>query len=132
MKKTIKKRLFVTGILASALMLFACATQPTSMRPQWIESAAEHQAVGSCGTHALGRYKQKECAISRARLELAARQGITISAQTVMTERATNLSSQSTLDGLTTQTVNSVIKTRLVDSYHDKQQDIIWVLIEEN
>ena len=132
MKKTIKKRLFVTGILASLLMLCACASKPSSPRPHWIDSASKHQAVGSCATHALGKYKQKECAISRARLELAARKGITISAQTVMTESATNLTSQSTLDGITTQTVNGVIKTRLVDSYHDKQQDIIWVLVEEN
>lgn len=132
MKKTIKKRLFVTGILASALLLFACATQPSSVRPPWIESPSKHQAVGSCGTHALGMYKQKECAMSRARFELAARKGVTISAQTVMTENATNVSSHSTLDGVTTQTVNNVIQTRLVDSYHDKQQDIIWVLVEEN
>lgn len=132
MKKTIKKCLFVTSILASLFMLCACATQSSLSRPQWITSAASHQAVGSCATHALGKYKQKECAITRARLELAARKGITISAQTVMTESATNLSSQSTLDGITTQTVNGVIKTRLVDSYHDKQQDIIWVLVEEN
>jgi hypothetical protein len=132
MKNLIKKCLFVTGILACTSVLFACVTQPSSGRPQWINSAASHQAVGSCATHALGKYKQKECAVSRARLELAARKGITISAQTVLTERATNLSSQSTLDGVTTQTVNSVIKTRLVDSYHDQQLDIIWVLIEEN
>lgn len=70
--------------------------------------------------------------MSRARFELAARKGVTISAQTVMTENATNVSGHSTLDGVTTQTVNNVIKTRLVDSYHDKQQDIIWVLLEEN
>jgi len=55
-----------------------------------------------------------------------------ISAETVLTEHATNLSTKSTLEGVTTQSVESVIKARLVDSYHDKQRDIIWVLIEEN
>lgn len=132
MKKIIKKLLFVTGILASLNLLLACAIQPSSDRPHWINSAKHNQAVASCGSHALGKYKQKECAVSRARLELAARKGITISAETVMTERATNLSSQSTLDGTTKQTINGTIKTKLVESYHDKQQDIIWVLVEEN
>ena len=132
MKNLIKKCLFVTGILACLPVLFACATQSSSGYPQWIESPDINQAVGRCESHALGRHKQKECALARARLELAARQGVVISAQTVLTEHATNLSTKSTLEGVTTQSVDSVIKARLVDSYHDKQRDIIWVLIEEN
>ena len=132
MKKMLKMTVSVTWLSSALLILSACAVSPRSERPSWIDTPTHHQAVGSCGTHALGRYKQQECAMSRARLELAARKGVEISAVSVMTESATNLSSQSTLNGKVEQQVNNTIKTRLVDSYHDKAQDIIWVLLEEN
>jgi len=87
--------------------------------------------VGTCGSHALGKQKQKECAMSRARLELAARQGIEIQSMSVMTEQANNLHSSSQLNQQTVQEINGKIKTRLVDSYLDRGQDILWVLVEE-
>lgn len=132
MKKAIKSRPFVTCILPIFALVTSCSTQPVSDRPSWINSPAHHQVVASCESHALGKYKQQECAVTRARLELAARKGIEIKSVSVMTESANSLSSNSTLNGQTIQEVNSKIKTRLVDSYHDVQRDILWVLVEEN
>lgn len=128
MKYSIKFGFF--GVLIC--LLTACATTPESSVPAWIEEPARHQAVGSCGAHALGKYKQKECAMTRARLELAARQGVEIKSLSIMSEQANNMRSSSTLNQQTVQEVNSKIKARLVDSYHDKGQDILWVLMEEN
>jgi len=113
-------------------VILGCAHSPTNNRPNWIDNPKRHQAVGSCGAHALGKYKQKECAMTRARLELAARQGIEIKSMSIMSEQANNMRSSSTLNQQTVQEVNSKIKARLVDSYHDKGQDILWVLMEEN
>jgi len=132
MKKIIKKCLSVTSLLASVALLPACATSPSSDLPNWITSPERHQVVASCETHALGKYKQQECAVTRARLELAARKGIEIKSVSVMTESANSLRSSSTLNGKIVQEVNSKIKTRLVETYHDVQRDILWVLVEEN
>lgn len=123
---------FNAAILSSVLMLAGCLVKDGHSEPDWIENPDRHQAVGSCGSHALGKYKQKECAMTRARLELAARKGIEIKSMSLMTERANNMTSSSTLNQQVTQEVNAKIKARLVDSYHDKNQDILWVLVEEN
>lgn len=118
--------------LLSLSFLSGCASQTTSQVPNWLDNPSRNQAVGSCGSHALGKYKQKECAMTRARLELAARQGVEIKSMSLMTENATNMASSSTLNQQTIQEVNSKVKARLIDSYHDKSQDVIWVLVEEN
>lgn len=109
-----------------------CASTTNNLVPQWINEPSRNQAVGSCGAHALGKYKQKECAMTRARLELAARKGVEIQSMSLMTENANNINSSTTLSQQTVQEVNSKIKVRLVESYHDKAQDILWVLVEEN
>ncbi len=127
MQTPVKISIFVTLIFA----LMACASSPLSSIPDWIDNPEKHQAVGTCGSHALGKYKQKECAMTRARLELAARKGIEISSLSLMTEQANNLNSSSQLSQKTVQEINSKIKARLVDSYYDQAQDVIWVLIEE-
>lgn len=132
MKKAIKEALIVICIIPLFSLVFGCASQPNSARPQWIESPARNQAVGSCGFHALGKDKQHDCAMGRARLELAARKGVQLKSILLMTESATNRSSDSRMDGQLIQQVDTQIKTRLVDSYHDKQRDIYWVLVEEN
>jgi hypothetical protein len=127
-----KKIVFYTAIVGALLTLAGCLVKDGHSQPNWIENPDRHQAVGSCGSHALGKYKQKECAMTRARLELAARKGIEIKSMSLMTERANNMASSSTLNQQVTQEVNTKIKARLLDSYHDKNQDILWVLVEEN
>jgi hypothetical protein len=118
--------------LLSLSVLSGCAAKNTAQVPNWLENPGRTQAVGSCGSHALGKYKQKECAMTRARLELAARQGVEIKSMSLMTEKATNMSSSSSLNQQTIQEINSKVKARLIESYHDKLQDVIWVLVEEN
>ena len=118
--------------LMSLRVLVGCATQNTSQVPSWIENPNRDQAVGNCGAHALGKHKQKECAMTRARLELAARQGVEIKSMSLMTENASNMGSSSTLNQQTIQEVSSKVRARLVESFHDKAQDVIWVLMEEN
>ena len=129
-ERIMKKIAIFRTFLLSLILLSGCASQNTSQVPDWLESPNRNQAVGSCGSHALGKYKQKECAMTRARLELAARQGVEIKSMSLMTENATNLTSTSTLNQQTIQEVNSKVKARLIDSYHDKNQDVIWVLVE--
>jgi hypothetical protein len=127
------KNIVILGtFLLSLSVLSGCATNHAVQAPAWIDNPSRQQAVGSCGAHALGKYKQKECAMTRARLELAARKGVEIKSMSLMTENATNMASSSTLNQQTIQEVNSKVKARLVESYHDKLQDVIWVLIEEN
>lgn len=125
-------KLKTIGYVALLFSVSGCSGFAGNSQPNWIDSPSRDQAVGSCGTHALGKHKQKECAMTRARLELAARKGIEIKSLSLMTESATSIRSSSTLNQQTIQEVNTKIKSRLVDSFHDKEQDVYWVLVEEN
>jgi len=65
-------------------------------------------------------------------MELAARQGIQLSSTSVIKQTANNQRSNSTLNQQIVQEINSQVRARKVDEYHDKAQDIYWVLMEEN
>jgi hypothetical protein len=125
-----KKICKITIFLLSLSFLAACATQNYVSVPDWIDNPGRHQAVGSCGSHAKGKFQQQQTAEKRARLELAARDGIEIKSMSLMTEKVNNSRSSSSLNQQTTQKVNTKIKARVVDSFHDKVSDIYWVLVE--
>lgn len=111
-------------------MLGACSSAPK--QPGWVYNPDRDQAVGHCGPHALGKHKQKECAETRARIELARRQGVTLKNYSVMTETAGSRGNSSQMDQQTVQEVNTKVKARVVDTYYDQHRDEIWVLVEEN
>ena len=127
------KNLIKMCVLTLTVMVLAgCAQTPVNSLPKWVSNPDRDQAVGSCGTHALGKHFQKECAMARARMELAARQGIQLSATSVINQTANNQRSNSTLNQQIVQEINSKVRARKVDEYHDQAQDIYWVLMEEN
>ena len=116
--------LFVSCLLA------ACAggnSEPE--RPAWIDNPGDG-AVGSCGTHAKGRYYQEELAISRARERLAAQYGVEVSSIQTINERVNNERAYVTSDREVLQQVKSkTVKARVRATWHDKMRDEIWVWV---
>ncbi len=129
MQRNVKNATFFT--LATVLTLFMTACASNSSRPSWIQDPNRDQAVGHCGPHALGKYKQKECAITRARIEIARRKGVTLSNYSVLTETAGSSGNSSQMDQKTIQEVNTKVKARVVETYYDSAVQEIWVLVEE-
>jgi len=129
MQRNVKNATLFTLGAALTIILTACAS--SSARPSWIHDPNRDQAVGHCGPHALGKYKQKECAITRARIEIARRKGVTLSNYSVMTESAGSAGNSAQMDQKTIQEVNTKVKARVVETYYDSTVQEIWVLVEE-
>jgi len=114
-----------------AFILAACAAkQPQS--PNWLGDPGDG-VVASCGFNIKGRYYQEECARTRAREQLAARRGVTVSSESVLQERVHNSSSSVTMTKQTEEEVASVmIKARELGTWYDAQRDLFYVWMEEN
>lgn len=109
--------------------LFACASQPVSKMPHWINEPGDG-TVGSSLTHAKGRYYQEDLAISRARERLAARYGVEVSSVQTIKEKVVNDTSFVTSEKEILQRVNkTTVKAQVRETWHDKQRDEIWVWV---
>lgn len=113
-----------------ALLLTACAGPGAgSGRPSWIDDPGDG-AVGSCPTHAKGRYYQEELAISRARERLAARYGVEISSVQTISERVSNDRAYVTSDKQVLQQIrNQTVKARVRAIWRDELRDEVWVWV---
>ncbi len=120
------------AVMMLILFVMGCSPHTKNIKPKWLYEPKANQAVGFCGAHALGKHKQRECAISRARIELAARHGVSVQSMSVMEEYASGQSASSQLEQTTTQQVNAQVKARVVKSYYDAAQDRLWILLEED
>ena len=117
-------------IAITSCLLTACSGFGTkSDAPAWIDEPGEG-AVGSCTTHAKGRYYQEELAISRARERLAARYGVEISSVQTINERVANDRAYVTSDKQVFQQVKKQrVKAHVRAIWHDKVRDEIWVWV---
>ena len=130
MQRIVKRTTLSAIILLSTTLLVACSGAPS--KPGWVDDPDSDQAVGHCGPHALGKQKQQECAETRARIELAKRQGVTLKSISVMQETAGTQGSSSQLDQKTIQEVNAKVKAKVVEKFYDPYRDELYVLIEED
>jgi len=115
---------FVTFLLTACSGLGAGAP-----RPAWIDEPGDG-AVGSCSTHAKGRYYQEELAISRARERLAARYGVQISSVQTISERVNNDRAYVTSDKQVLQQIkNQTVKAQVRAIWRDEVRDEVWVWV---
>lgn len=121
------KYLAVAGLVAVA---GGCASS-TSRIPGWLNDPGDG-VVASCGFNIKGRYAQEECARTRAREQLAARQGVEVSSVALLTEQVKNDSAKVVLTKETQESVaKTLVKARVVDSWYDAQRDEYYVLMKE-
>ena len=86
--------------------------------------------MGSCSTHAKGRYYQEELAISRARERLAARYGVQISSVQTISERVNNDRAYVTSDKQVLQQIkNQTVKAQVRAIWRDEVRDEVWVWV---
>ena len=122
-------RLFAAALTVSLLLGGCISFKSEPERPAWIDNPGEG-AVGSCTTHAYGRYAQEQLAISRARERLAERYGVEISAVQTTTESVKNDRAYVTSDRQVFQQVrNQTVRAHVRAMWHDKVRDEIWVWV---
>ena len=116
-------------LLPFILLFLVTGCGPDTTKPDWIQNP-EHGAVGSSTTHVKGRHYQEDLAIARAREKLAARYGVEIGSDQIITERVVNDKYYVTSDKEIRQSIkNKVVKAHVRATWHDRSQDELWVWV---
>lgn len=111
---------------------FAGCASHAPATPGWLNDPGKG-VVASCGFNIKGRHYQEECARTRAREQLAARHGVVINSESVLTERVNNERASVVMDKTTHQEVGAVeIRARELGSWYDPQRDLFYVWMEEH
>lgn len=98
-------------------------------RPGWIDNPGEG-ASASAAMHVMGRHAQEELAISRAREELAKRQGVTIDSEHEVLQAADN----HRMSTVSSKTIREEVKDREVKAllkgkWLDPVSGVLWVWV---
>jgi hypothetical protein len=131
-------KIFKTVISFSVLlMVFACAEQVKSNnRPDWIDNP-DGQIVGKCATHVKGLIAQEQCAYKKGMVYIAMSKGVSVDVSSRLTMRQTSTERTGSSYGqvqavVTMDEKNIQVSASIIDKWHDKTSDVMYVLIEEN
>lgn len=117
-------------LLALALIFSACGTNNNlqSERPAWIDNPGKGVSASST-THIRGRHYQEDLAISRAREELSARYGVTVTMTQKTRESVVNDSTNVSSVKNTEQKIDhgKSVKAEVKAKWHDVVRDELWV-----
>ena len=131
-RPSVKRGLMLCGVSLGLLFaVTACVHNPYQQAaaevPVWLNNPVQG-VVASCGFNIQGHHHQKQCAIQRAREQLAAEQGVNISSTAELTERVANGRERISLIKTTASKVTStVIQARVKEAYYDAQRDEYYV-----
>lgn len=124
-------------ILSACLfvILTGCQTQPvaqqpaTPQTPAWIHNPG-NGVVGSSVTHVKGRHFQEQLAISRARQQLAARQGVDVEYVQMSSETVTNETANTKVKRVGTEEVSTkTVKAKVVEKWVNPVTREVFVLV---
>ena len=129
------KNIFMFSVCA--LLLIACGKDvKKNERPDWIDNPGSN-FVGKCATHVKGAIAQEQCAYKKGLAYIAMSKGVSIDVSSQMTMKQTATEKTGSSFGQ----VQAVVKMdekdirvsgSIIDKWHDKTADIMYVLIEEN
>ncbi len=124
-------------ILIGALLAVSCAGEVRKNdRPDWIDNP-EQNFVGKCGTHVMGAIAQEQCAYRKGLAYIAMSKGVSVDVSSEMTMKQTSTEKTGSSYGqvqavVTMDEKNIKISGSIIDKWHDKVSDIMYVLIKEN
>lgn len=104
--------------------------------PDWVDNPGS-KVVGKCGTHVKGRIAQEMCAYKNGLAYIAMSKGVSVDvlADTTMRQSSTEKTGHSYAQvqvNVKLDEKNIKINARIIDRWHDKQRDILYVLMKEN
>ena len=105
-------------------------------RPDWIDNPDGH-FVGKCATHVRGAIAQEQCAYKKGLAYIAMSKGVSVDISSKMTMKQTATEKTGSSYGQVYAVVsmdekNIKLSGSIIDKWHDKKADIMYVLIEEN
>ncbi len=121
-----------------SLVLTACASAPpvaTNSRPDWVNNPGD-LVVGKCGTHIRGLTAQEQCAYKNGLTYIAMSKGVSVDVAGSMTMRQRSTQSSGKSYGELESSIkidekNIRIEAEVVDKWHDRISDMMYVLIRE-
>jgi hypothetical protein len=133
-----KMKHLITILSLSVLVLIsACAKDvKKNDRPDWIDNP-DPNFVGKCATHVKGRIAQEQCAYKKGLAYIAMSKGASVDVSSSMTIKQSSTEKTGSSYGQAQSTVsmeenNIKISALIIDKWHDKMADIMYVLIKEN
>ena len=131
------KNFKATLYLSTLLIISACAEPvKNDNRPDWIDRP-DGYIVGKCATHVKGLIAQEQCAYKKGLIYIAMSKGVSVDVSSQMTMKQASTEKTGNSYGQ----VQAVVKMdekdiqvsgSIIDKWHDKTADVMYVLIEEN
>jgi len=131
-----QKIIYLFG-LCGLLIFSGCAKEvKKNDRPDWVDKP-ENNFVGKCATHVRGAIAQEQCAYKKGLAYIAMSKGVSVDVSADMTIKQ----SSTEKTGKSYGEVQAVVKMDeknirvsgvIIDKWHDKTADIMYVLIKEN
>jgi hypothetical protein len=115
----------------------ACASAPKmATGPDWIKNPGSNY-VGKCGTHIRGLIAQEQCAYKNGLTYIAMSKGVSVdvAARISMQQSSRNATGKSYGEVNSTLEMdekNIQINAEIIEKWHDRTRDIMYVLIKEN
>ncbi len=131
-----QKNIILFGLCA-LLILSGCTKEvKKNDRPDWIDKP-ENNFVGRCGTHVKGANAQEQCAYKKGLAYIAMSKGVSVDVSADMTIKQTSTEKTGKSYGEVQAVVkmdekNIKVSGIVIDKWHDKTADIMYVLIKEN
>lgn len=131
------RNIIVTSGLC-VLLIFSGCTQEVKQnnRPDWIDKP-DGYFVGKCATHVKGLIAQEQCAYRKGLAYIAMSKGVSVDVSSQMTMKQTSTEKTGNSYGQVQAVVrmdekNIKVSGSIIDKWHDKVSDIMYVLIKEN
>ena len=131
------RKIIVLFGLCALLSLSGCIKEEKKdSRPDWIDKP-DNNFVGKCSTHVKGYIAQEQCAYKKGLAYIAMSKGVSvdISSSMMMKQTATEKTGKSygqVQAEVKMEEKNIRVSGTIIDKWHDKTADIMYVLIQEN
>ncbi len=131
------KKLKTIFYLCLLLLISACAKEvKKNDRPEWIDKPQGY-FVGKCATDVKGLIAQEQCAYRKGLAYIAMSKGVSVDVSSKMTMKQTSTEKTGSSYGQVQAVVkmdekNIKVSGSIIDKWHDKTADIMYVLIKEN
>ena len=122
------------ALVVTTFILLSCVTKVNS-RPDWVNNPGKGH-IGKCGTHIKGLIYQEQCAYKKGLTYIAMTKGVTADITANMdiaqSSHGTGTSRGALKANIHMQGKEIQIKGKIVEKWHDRVNDVFYVLIFED
>ncbi len=135
--RKIMKNLKTIFSLSVLVLISSCAKEvKQNNRPDWIDKP-DGYFVGRCATHVKGPIAQEQCAYRKGLAYIAMSKGVSVDVSSKMMMRQSSTEKTGSSYGQVQAVVkmdekNIRVSGSIIDKWHDKASDVMYVLIKEN